>query len=270
MNSFDDVMTTPPSVPTQSSGAGMSGQSSGCHGNKCMQAPSNEPATQHTHPPQQEGEPMQNFHTNPIYRSPPTNTTNVSSHHLPPRSQAAQLEMSDPSYRDKQLGQPSKTGLSNLGNTCFMNSILQCLSNTPELRDYFISGRYLANINTDNPLGFQGKLAKCFCGILRKLWSGEYDFFSPKRLLEIVANRSKYFDGNSQHDTHEFMSYLLDGLHEDLNQVQTKPVTKPVEMDDCTDRYVYDASIIFALMFSYHGNCCPSERLPRSRGECIS
>jgi ubiquitin carboxyl-terminal hydrolase 4/11/15 len=34
------------------------------------------------------------------------------------------------------------TGLDNLGNTCYMNAALQCLSNTPLLTGYFLSERY--------------------------------------------------------------------------------------------------------------------------------
>ena len=41
-----------------------------------------------------------------------------------------------------QVVPPGMTGLDNLGNTCFMNSVLQVLANTVELRDYFL-GRYL-------------------------------------------------------------------------------------------------------------------------------
>jgi Ubiquitin C-terminal hydrolase len=45
------------------------------------------------------------------------------------------------------------TGLQNLGNTCFMNSALQCLSNTYELTQYFLSGEFENDLNVTNPLG---------------------------------------------------------------------------------------------------------------------
>ena len=185
---------------------------------------------------------VQNFTATPHQNSPRSSGTvqvppTSSQANLPPtRLPPSQLETSDPNYQYEQLRRPSLTGLTNQGNTCFMNSTLQCLSNTPVLRDYFVSGRYLANINKENPLGFQGELAKCFSGILRKLWSGEFQYFPPKKLIEIIAKRSKHFDGHSQHDAQEFMSYLIDGLHEDLNRVLKKPTTQPVEMEGCPDR----------------------------------
>ena len=65
------------------------------------------------------------------------------------------------------------TGLGNLGNTCFMNSTLQCLAHTPPLRHYFLSGAYKNDLNADNPLGTGGELAEEFANLLREMWLEE-------------------------------------------------------------------------------------------------
>ena len=124
-----------------------------------------------------------------------------------------------------QFSSPSFTGLANIGNSCFMSSVVQCLSNTESLRRYFTSGQFRADVNTLNPLGFKGQLAICFFDVIRDLWSGEYEYCSLRRLKQVVSSRSESFGGYQQQDSHEFMSYLLDGLHEDLNRVRDKPVT---------------------------------------------
>ena len=57
-----------------------------------------------------------------------------------------------------------------------------------------------------------------------------------------MANRNGQFDGYSQQDSHEFLSYLLDGLHEDLNRVLEKPRPPAVESDGRGDREVASES----------------------------
>ena len=111
---------------------------------------------------------------------PPT-TPKFSPSHIPP----AAMETTDPSYRYNQLRRPSYTGLCNFANNCFMNSVVQCLSNTRELCDYFIEGCYLADLNTTNPLGFKGELAKCFLGIT---CSGEFEYFPLVKLKEVIIS----------------------------------------------------------------------------------
>ncbi|XP_051516081.1 ubiquitin carboxyl-terminal hydrolase 19-like isoform X4 [Myxocyprinus asiaticus] len=139
---------------------------------------------------------------------------------------------------EKKVCLPGFTGLVNLGNTCFMNSVIQSLSNTRELRDYFHDRAFESEINCNNPLGTGGRLAIGFAVLLRALWKGTYHAFQPSKLKAIVASKASQFTGYAQHDAQEFMAFLLDGLHEDLNRIQNKPYTETVDSDGRQDEVV--------------------------------
>lgn len=70
-------------------------------------------------------------------------------------------------------------GLVNLGNTCFMNSTLQCLTHLPDLRDYFLYQLHTLQLQTTNPLGSGGRVAKAFAEVVQAIYSGNQSF-SPR------------------------------------------------------------------------------------------
>ena len=118
---------------------------------------------------------------------------------------------------------PGTTGLVNLGNTCFMNSSLQCLSNTQPLTEYFKSDNYKVDINSTNPLGMKGELAEEYANLCKSLWAGNVSAVAPRDFKYKLERFAPAFSGYQQHDSQELLSFLLDGLHEDLNRVKTKP-----------------------------------------------
>ena len=127
------------------------------------------------------------------------------------------------------------TGLINIGNSCFMNSALQCLSNCFQLTKYFLSDLYLNEINTENELGTQGKIVKAYTNLLKQLWKGEDEYIYPDEFRDIFIQYEGQFSGYGQHDSNEFLIFLLDKLHEDLNRISSKKYKEIKEKKETED-----------------------------------
>ncbi len=130
----------------------------------------------------------------------------------------------------KFISHSGLTGIRNLGNTCFMNSIIQCLSMTESLVKFFLSGSFKQDLNRTNELGFKGEIADEFLIIIQSIWGGHCRIISPRRFKAIIGQFNEQFVTNEQQDAQELLLFLLDGLHEDLNRVQNRP--KLTQNDD--------------------------------------
>lgn len=109
------------------------------------------------------------------------------------------------------------TGLKNLGNTCYMNSMIQCLAGTSLLARIFLNGTYRKQINMQNKLGTQGVLAKAFGDLVSALYSDQCTFLVPTTMKDVSGRLRSEFAGTDQQDAQEFLTFMLDSLHEDLN-----------------------------------------------------
>ena len=122
------------------------------------------------------------------------------------------------------------------GNTCFMNSSLQCLSNSEALTRFFLSERWRRDLNRDNPLGMKGNLADEFHKVLAQLWAEPSSYsVCPRDFKRVIGHFAPQFTGYSQHDSQELLAFLLDGLHEDLNRIHDKPTTEIPTGDGSND-----------------------------------
>jgi ubiquitin C-terminal hydrolase len=86
-------------------------------------------------------------------------------------------------------------GLSNLGNTCFMNSAIQCLSNTTELTKYFIYGLYKDEVNYTNELGTQGRLVEAYAKLMKEMWVDSDPRTAPWDVKKSIGKVAIQFSG---------------------------------------------------------------------------
>jgi ubiquitin C-terminal hydrolase len=145
-------------------------------------------------------------------------------------------------------------GLVNLGNTCFMNTALQCLLHTPHLTHLFLSNRYCNDgrnltIHKTSSVVEHTRWINRWNEISRYMWNKEtsYDrrlIISPILFIQDTINLAQKLDmvefsGFGQKDCVEFMLFAIDRLHQCLSFETTMSIQGEPQTD--LDRHAVDA-----------------------------
>ena len=132
---------------------------------------------------------------------------------------------------------PILIGLNNIGATFFMNSILQCLSQTKSLTDYFLNDKNADRIINNN-IQLKNKeelqLSPVYCDLIKKLWDKNGPkSISPKNFMNIIEKMNPKFKQGQAGDSKNFIIFVLEQLHKELK----RPISGINQLDIALDQY---------------------------------
>ena len=124
-------------------------------------------------------------------------------------------------------------GIPNYGNTCYFNSVNQIFFNLPIMQKLFANQKLKYFINRNNKFGYKGKFISAFMS-LYQLYPSKIDD-SAQNLKTLVGKLKDTFNNRDQQDANEYLNFVLEALHEELNLKSSKKYIM-----DKDDNYKYN------------------------------
>ncbi|XP_026846612.1 ubiquitin carboxyl-terminal hydrolase Usp2 isoform X1 [Drosophila persimilis] len=122
----------------------------------------------------------------------------------------------DEGYRSSATQREEKSeglcGLRNIGNTCFMNSVIQCLSHTTELTRFLRTHHGSRSSATKDQL-----ILFEFAKLIQEMWTSSVHTVTPMDLKRAFSAKHRMYSDYNQQDAQEFLRFFLDSLHSALN-----------------------------------------------------
>lgn len=137
------------------------------------------------------------------------------------------------------------TGIANVGNTCYLNSVIQILSHTPTLHE-------ILNVSFKNEYTKETIFREEWCDLRNILWCDRPGIVVPNRFIAHLHHISQHrsntlFSGFQQNDVHEFLIFILETFHLSLSRKINHNISN--ENDTIYKNYKDSYSDIISLFY---------------------